>query len=116
MRSVGHGLPPLTSSAAMLTTSSPSGSFSAGSRGWHRDKFCFYWLHLRSTKFQMPKWYYSRVSPHAYLMTRSALASMLGGIVTPIAFAVLRFITSSNFVGCSTGRSAGLAPFKILST
>ena len=31
------------------------------------------------------------------------------GIVTPICFAVLRLITSSNFVGCSTGRSAGLA-------
>jgi hypothetical protein len=28
----------------------------------------------------------------------------------------LRLITSSNLVGCSTGRSAGLAPRKILST
>jgi hypothetical protein len=28
----------------------------------------------------------------------------------------LRLMTSSNFVGCSTGRSAALAPFKILST
>ena len=32
------------------------------------------------------------------------------------AWAVLRLMTSSNFVGCSTGRSAGLAPFRILST
>ncbi len=32
------------------------------------------------------------------------------------AFAVLRLMTSSNFVGCSTGRSAGLAPLRILST
>jgi len=30
--------------------------------------------------------------------------------------AVLRLITSSNFVGCSTGRSAGFAPFKMRST
>jgi hypothetical protein len=30
--------------------------------------------------------------------------------------AALRLITSSNFVGCSTGRSPGLVPFKILST
>jgi hypothetical protein len=34
----------------------------------------------------------------------------------PRAFAVLRLITSSNLVGCSTGRSAGFAPFGILST
>ena len=38
------------------------------------------------------------------------------GIVTPICLAVFRLITSSNFVGCSTGRSAGLTPFRILST
>jgi hypothetical protein len=51
-----------------------------------------------------------------YLITLSALASTLGGIVRPIRLAVFRFTTSSNFVGCSTGRSAGLAPLKILST
>jgi len=38
---------------------------------------------------------------------------MVGGIVRPICFAVLRLITSSNFVGCSTGRSAGFVSFKI---
>ena len=32
----------------------------------------------------------------------------------PRAFAVLRLITSSNFVGCSTGRSAGLGAFEDL--
>jgi hypothetical protein len=55
-------------------------------------------------------------SPCGYLITLSARASTFCGIVTPICFAVLRLITSSNFVGCSTGRSAGLAPFRILST
>jgi hypothetical protein len=49
-------------------------------------------------------------------MTLSARYNSDCGIVTPICFAVLRLITSSNFVGCSTGKSAGLAPFKILST
>ena len=34
----------------------------------------------------------------------------------PSVLAVLRLMTSSNFVGCSTGRSAGWAPFRILST
>src|SRR5215469_2273004 len=49
-------------------------------------------------------------------ITSSARVSSDGGIVRPRALAVLRLITSSNFVGCSTGRSAGLAPFSILST
>ena len=49
-------------------------------------------------------------------MTLSARASTFGGIVRPICLAVLRLMMSSNFVGCSTGRSAGFAPFKILST
>jgi hypothetical protein len=39
-----------------------------------------------------------------------------GGSVRPRAWAVLRLITSANRMGCSTGRSAGLAPFRILST
>ncbi len=51
-----------------------------------------------------------------YLITRSALTSTLGGIVRPICLAAFRLITNSNLVGCSTGRSAGFAPFRILST
>jgi len=46
----------------------------------------------------------------------SARASSDGGIVSPSALAVLRLMTSSNFVGCSTGRSAGVEPLRILST
>src|SRR5262249_8826272 len=57
---------------------------------------------------------FTRLSFH--LITLSARASTLGGIVRPICFAAFRLMTNSNFVGCSTGRSAGLAPFKILST
>src|SRR5262245_42867903 len=38
------------------------------------------------------------------------------GIVNPSVFAVVRLRTRSNFVGCSTGRSAGFAPRRILST
>src|SRR5262249_45484105 len=51
-----------------------------------------------------------------YLMTLSALASTFGGIVRPICLAFFKLITSSNLVGCSTGRSAGFAPLRILST
>jgi len=51
-----------------------------------------------------------------YSITSLALASNVGGICTPSAFAVLRLMTSSIIVGCSTGRSAGFAPLRILST
>ena len=52
--------------------------------------------------------------PHS--MTSSARARNAGGTVRPIAFAVFMLMISSNFVGCWTGRSAGLAPLRILST
>ena len=51
-----------------------------------------------------------------YSITSSALPNSDCGIVRPRAFAVLRLMTKANFVGRSTGRSAGLAPLRILST
>src|SRR5713101_5654080 len=48
-------------------------------------------------------------------ISSSARISNVCGMVSPSAFAVLRLITSSNFVGCSTGSSAGLEPLRILS-
>jgi len=48
-------------------------------------------------------------------ITSSASASSLSGIWRPSDLAVLRLMTSSNLVGCSTGRFAGFAPLKILS-
>src|SRR5215510_11167894 len=52
----------------------------------------------------------------AYSITSSARASREGGTVIPRALAVLRLITRSNLIGCSTGRSVGFAPLRILST
>jgi hypothetical protein len=52
----------------------------------------------------------------AHRITSSAWKRTEGGMVRPSAWAVLRLMTSSNVVGCSTGRSAGMVPFKILST
>ena len=49
----------------------------------------------------------------SYLVTLSALASTLGGVVRPICLAACRLMTNSNLVGCSMGSSPGLAPFKI---
>jgi ATP-dependent exoDNAse (exonuclease V) alpha subunit len=46
-------------------------------------------------------------------MTSSARSSTVCGIVRPIVLAVRRLIISSNRVGCSTGRSVGLAPLRI---
>ena len=52
----------------------------------------------------------------SHWMISSARTSTDGGIVRPSALAVFRLMTSSNLIGCWTGRSAGLAPFRILST
>jgi hypothetical protein len=52
----------------------------------------------------------------SYAITSSALTISDCGKVIPSTFAVLRLRTSLNLVGCSTGRSAGFAPFSILST
>src|SRR4051812_7181240 len=52
--------------------------------------------------------------PHS--ITSSAIASKFGGTSMSSALAVVRLITSSNLVGSCTGRSAGAAPFSILST
>ena len=51
-----------------------------------------------------------------YWIASSARTRIACGTVIASAFAVLRLITSSNLVVCSTGRSAGLLPFRILST
>ena len=49
----------------------------------------------------------------SYSMTSSARARIAGGIVRPSALAVLRLTTSSNVVGCWTGRSAGFVPLRM---
>src|SRR6516165_3483343 len=51
----------------------------------------------------------------AYSITSSACTRSDGGNLRPSAFAVLRLTTSSNLVGCSTGRSVGFWPLMILS-
>ena len=48
-----------------------------------------------------------------YSITSSAIASSIGGTSKPNALAVARLSTSSNFVGCITGRSAGFSPLRV---
>src|SRR5262245_52805349 len=48
-----------------------------------------------------------------YSITSSASAISLSGMLRPSALAVVLLMISSNLVGCSTGRSAGLAPLRI---
>jgi hypothetical protein len=52
----------------------------------------------------------------AYRITSVAWKRSVGGMVRPSTRAVLRLMTSSNVMGCSTGRSAALVPLRILST
>jgi hypothetical protein len=53
--------------------------------------------------------------PARYSITSSARTRSEAGTVRPSALAAVRLISNSNLVGCSTGRSAGFAPLKILS-
>ena len=55
-------------------------------------------------------------SHRSSLITLSARANSVCGIVRPSAFAVFKLITSSEFVGCSKGRSLGFAPSRIFLT
>src|SRR5262249_46642125 len=57
-----------------------------------------------------------RYTKPAYSITSSARASSVDGTVSPRALAVVKLTTRSNLVGCSTGRSEGFAPSKMLST
>jgi hypothetical protein len=43
----------------------------------------------------------------------SADPDSVGGTSMPSAFAVLRLITNSNLVDCTTGNSAGFAPLRM---
>src|SRR5262249_34361087 len=52
----------------------------------------------------------------SHSITSLANASSRSGTLRPSAFAVFRLITSSNLIGCWTGRSDALAPLRILST
>ena len=52
--------------------------------------------------------------PHS--ITLSVRASSVGETSRPSALAVIRLMTKSNLVGCSTGISPGFAPRRILST
>ena len=45
----------------------------------------------------------------AVVMIYGKINSIELGILSPSAFAVLRLMNNSKFVGCSTGRSPGLA-------
>src|SRR5262249_38714982 len=54
--------------------------------------------------------------PSLHSITSFANASSRSGTLRPSSFAVFRLITSSNLVGCWTGRSDALAPLRILST
>jgi hypothetical protein len=51
-----------------------------------------------------------------YSITSSARTRRVRGMVTPKVLAVLTLITNSNWVGCSTGISAGFDPFRICAT
>jgi putative NADH-flavin reductase len=56
------------------------------------------------------------LAPPHHSITSSARASTVGGISRSSALAVLRLMTRSNLVGCTTGKLAGFSPLRILPT
>src|SRR3954464_13239848 len=71
----------------------PSGRYSLLGPDFHRqDRTSFAW--------------------RTHSITSSASASNVGGTSSPRERAVLRLITNSNLVGCTTGSSAGFAPLR----
>src|SRR6266576_3240682 len=80
-----------------------------------------------ATQHSLPSGRYSLLGPdlhrldrtsfawRTHSITSSASASSVGGISRPSVVAVLRLITNSNLVGCSTGRSPGFVPLRIRS-
>src|SRR5262245_34560635 len=82
-------------------------------------QLCGAYLHLDRARGSVPglveNWRGDLPVPEhgRYSMISSARASTDGGIVRPRVLAVLRLMTNSNFVGCKTGRSAGLSPLRM---
>src|SRR5262249_15454923 len=56
------------------------------------------------------------VAPSHHSINSSARSKNASGIFSPSDLAVVRLMTRSNLVGCSTGMSPGFAPRRILST
>src|SRR5262249_26845255 len=93
---------------------SGTGCCRASSKPDHRHRRLLRACHERPRDDRAAEQRYELAAPHS--ITSSDSASNLSGISRPSAFAVWRLITNSNLVGCSTGKSAGLAPFRIRST
>src|SRR5262249_47716245 len=53
------------------------------------------------------------LAPPDHSITSSARCCKNQGTSRPSALAVLRLITSSNFEGCTTGKSAGFSPLRM---
>ena len=84
----------------------------AESYDWHRRPLC---TRRKRPRRRQPAEQRDELAPF-HSITSSARASSIGGISRPSALAVLILITNSKWIGCSTGSSAGWAPFRILST
>jgi hypothetical protein len=102
----------------------PAGGSSQGPINYHKSRVCqsIFLIHvfnseLHSGRYKrisrktvsmeksVQSWQRSLVFDH-HLITLSALANTFGGTIRPICLAVFRLMMNSNFVGCSTGKSA----------
>jgi hypothetical protein len=73
------------------------------------------WTEEARTRGMLPRggcFLVSAVALFSYSISSSAISRKSRRTARPSVFAVLRFITNSNFVGCWMGNSAGFAPLR----
>ena len=88
---------------------------SDGQQGFAECPLCLQWRPSSVRRNEPTRSAITRHRPD-YSMIASARAISAGGTDSPIALAVLRSSTSSNFVGWRNGRSPGLAPLRMRPT
>jgi hypothetical protein len=79
-----------------------------------RKQFCASFAQARFHTAWVNRRLMHRSKQYLYSITSSATEISPAGITSPRALAVFILITSSNLVGCTTGKSAGLSPLRIL--
>ena len=73
-----------------------------------------HWLSVSECPLCAKSGHTQRSKMYRYSIISSASAERLGGTSMPSALAALRLMTNSNLLDCTTGKSPGFSPLRIL--